>query len=139
MLVLAANKSDLLDTIPSDHMAMKEKDRQRLQQLCENGAALFKQATAYAATIGASLFKTSAKSGAGMMICVVLLFSININKKPPGPCYYSPPSTGYCMWEHYTRRVLTTISSYALFECFVLCRGRRYVYVFISKVVGKST
>jgi hypothetical protein len=72
VLVLAANKSDLLDTIPSDHMAMKEKDRQRLQQLCENGAALFKQATAYAATIGASLFKTSAKSGAGMMKCMTI-------------------------------------------------------------------
>jgi hypothetical protein len=64
---MAANKSDLLDMVPSDLAALKEKERIRLQQLCENGAALFKQASAYATTISATLYKTSAKTGAGIV------------------------------------------------------------------------
>ena len=66
VLVLAANKADLLDALPSDQLAMKDKDRQKLQLICENGAALFQRATDYAVSIGATIYKTSAKSGSGV-------------------------------------------------------------------------
>lgn len=57
ILVLAANKSDLLDSDSSSGPP-------NLAQTA--GQALFKQATSYANSIDAAIFKTSAKSGSGV-------------------------------------------------------------------------